>query len=180
MLKIAAMGALGALGILGASHALTSLDAKLRGPELRPASDTPDGIPTVSDTREDAPRPSGGPAQVSRSADGHYWAEGQVNGRRVRFLVDTGASAVALTMADADRLGIRPDRSEFIHRMATANGETLVALVKLDSVQVAGARVEDVDALVVDKGLNQSLLGMTYLGRLSRFEATPSALILRP
>ena len=175
-----AMGALGAVSILGVSQALTRLDEKLRTPELRPASDTPDGFRSVADTPAEAPRPSGGPAQVTRSADGHYWAEGLVNGRRVRFLVDTGATAVALTLADAERIGIRPDRSEFIHRMATANGETLVAQIKLESVQVAGTRVEDVDALVVDKGLNQSLLGMTYLGRLSRFEATPSALILRP
>jgi aspartyl protease family protein len=62
----------------------------------------------------------------------------------------------------------------------TANGQVHAAEVKLDSVSVAGARVNGVDALVVEKGLSTSLLGMTYLGRLSRFEATPSALILRP
>jgi aspartyl protease family protein len=52
--------------------------------------------------------------------------------------------------------------------------------VKLKRVSVAGATVADVDALVIEDGLDTSLLGMTYLGRLSRFEATRTALILRP
>ena len=54
------------------------------------------------------------------------------------------------------------------------------AEVKLASVSIAGARVNDVEALVIEKGLPSSLLGMTYLGRLSAFEATKTALILRP
>ena len=66
------------------------------------------------------------------------------------------------------------------YSIKTANGEARVASVKLASVSVAGARVEDVDAVVMEGGLESSLLGMTYLGRLSRFEATPTALILRP
>jgi len=64
--------------------------------------------------------------------------------------------------------------------VTTASGKTLAAQVRLDNVTVAGARVDSVDALVVRDGLSTSLLGMTYLGRLSRFEATPEALILRP
>lgn len=122
----------------------------------------------------------GAPAQIAKSADGHYWAQAEVNGRWVKFLVDTGASAVALTAADARRLGLDLDTLEFSRPVATANGQAMAATVTLDHVTVAGARLEDVDALVVREGLSTSLLGMTYLGRLSRFEATRNALILRP
>lgn len=119
-------------------------------------------------------------AQVAKSADGHYWAEASVNGKRIRFLVDTGATAVALTPDDALRLGF--DSSELIygHKVMTASGEARAAKVQLEAVSVAGARVDDVEAFVIEDGLDTSLLGMTYLGRLERFEATRTALILRP
>ncbi len=180
MLKILAVAAFATLGVLGAARTLGALDEEMRKPELRPASDAPDAVQAASMTTKEAAPASGGPASVAKARDGHYWAEGLVNGRRVRFLVDTGATTVALTLADAERLGIRPSRADYTHPVITANGQVHAAEVKLDSVSVAGARVNGVDALVVEKGLSTSLLGMTYLGRLSRFEATPSALILRP
>ena len=124
-------------------------------------------------------------ASVSKAADGHFWAEAQVDGAgatpgRVKFLVDTGATIVALTEADALRLGLDPLSLDYQVEVRTASGETRAARVRLKSVSVAGARVEDVEAVVVRDGLDDSLLGMSYLGRLSRFEATQSALILRP
>lgn len=120
-----------------------------------------------------------GDASISRSPDGHYWAQATVDGRAVRFLVDTGASQVALTQADARRLGLAPERLTYDVPVRTASGEARAAAVTLRSVSVSGARVDGVEALVVREGLETSLLGMTYLGRLSRFEATPRALILR-
>ncbi len=122
---------------------------------------------------------SPGDAQVSKSADGHYWADAQVNGRNVRFLVDTGASFVALTRADAEQLGLNPASLVYDAPVATANGRTQAARVQLDYVAVAGARVEQVPAMVVADGLSTSLLGMSYLNRLSGFQATPTSLILR-
>ena len=112
--------------------------------------------------------------------DGHYWAEAAVNGQAVRVLVDTGASAVALTVDDARRLGFDPAKLNYSYEVNTASGQARAAEVKLASVSVAGAQVTDVDAFVIEKGLQTSLLGMTYLGRLSQFEATRTALILRP
>jgi aspartyl protease family protein len=117
---------------------------------------------------------------VTKSADGHYWAEANVNGSAVRLLVDTGATDVALTTDDARRLGFDPRQLNYIYRVTTANGQARAARIKLASVSVAGAEVENVDALVIERGLQTSLLGMTYLGRLSQFDATPNALILRP
>lgn len=150
-------------------------------------NDRSDGTAMAAVARETAPAaPSGAAtsgsrvAQVAKSADGHYWAEATVNGQRVRFLVDTGATAVALTPEDAKRLGFHPNDLVYGHKVMTASGEARAAKVSLRSVSVAGARVNDVDAFVIEDGLDTSLLGMTYLGRLERFEATRTALILRP
>jgi aspartyl protease family protein len=123
----------------------------------------------------------GGPrAEIRKSADGHYWANGEANGANVRFLVDTGATAVALTPADARRLGFDVAALTYSNRVTTADGQARAAAVKLASLTVSGARLENVDALVIEKGLDTSLLGMTYLGRLASFQATREALILQP
>ena len=143
-------------------------------PALRAAK--AESAPTLSRTQTAA---SAG-ASIPKAADGHFWANGQVNGAgSVRFLVDTGATAVALTPADAQRLGIKAADLHFGSQVVTAAGATRAAPVKLASITVAGARLENVDALVIEKGLDTSLLGMTYLGRLTGFEATRQALILQ-
>ena len=133
-----------------------------------------------SATAAAGPVATGGAASLTKAADGHFWAEARVNGKAVRFLVDTGATTVALTAADAQRLGMDVGSLTFDRPVATAAGPAKAARVELDYISVAGARVEKVEALVLEKGLPSSLLGMSYLGRLSRFEATRSALILRP
>lgn len=119
-------------------------------------------------------------AQVVRGSDGHYWAQADIDGRAVRVMVDTGASVVVLTPDDATRLGVRLKESDFHAVVQTASGPVGAAPVTLDHVAIAGARVDHVQALVVKEGLPHSLLGMSYLGRLSRFEATPAGLTLRP
>ncbi|MCC4295414.1 retropepsin-like aspartic protease family protein [Brevundimonas aurantiaca] len=123
---------------------------------------------------------SGTATQVVKGPDGHYWAQATIEGRAVRVLIDTGASVVALTRADARRLGVDPAPDAYTGRVQTASGLARTAPVELAAVSVAGARVERVQALVVEEGLAYSLLGMSYLGRLSAFEATPAGLTLRP
>ena len=123
---------------------------------------------------------SGTDAQVVKGADGHYWAEANIDGKAVRVLVDTGASVVALTRADALRLGVDPEPEAFTGKVQTASGIVRAAPVQLKTISVAGARVDRVEALVVEQGLEYSLLGMSYLGRLSAFSATPAGLTLRP
>jgi aspartyl protease family protein len=86
---------------------------------------------------------------------------------------------VSLTPLDAQRLGVDLSTLSYDVPLNTANGQAHAARVRLDHVTVAGARVDAVDAVVVPQGLTTSLLGMSYLGRLSRFEATPDTLILR-
>ncbi|MBW8303255.1 MAG: TIGR02281 family clan AA aspartic protease [Brevundimonas sp.] len=123
---------------------------------------------------------TGSPGQVLKAPDGHYWAEAEIEGRAVRVMVDTGASVVVLTRVDAARLGFRLEAADFSGSVLTASGPVRAAPVELKAVAVAGARVAAVEALVVEAGLPHSLLGMSYLGRLSSFSATPSGLTLRP
>jgi aspartyl protease family protein len=118
--------------------------------------------------------------RVAKGRDGHFWAVARVDGREVRVLVDTGSTAVALTREDAGRLGLDLAKLDFKDSVATASGPARAAAVELGYVSVAGARVEKVPALVIDRGLKTSLLGMSYLGRLSSFEASRTALTLHP
>ena len=134
---------------------------------------------TVAYAASTQPAPaSGGAAHIERASDGHYWAEVEMEGRPVRVLVDTGASMIALTRDDALRLGHRLIASDFDQVVHTAAGETRAARVRLRTVSVEGVEVTGVEALVVERGLRTSLLGMSYLGRLSKMEATPDRLTL--
>lgn len=124
--------------------------------------------------------PKLGSGAVAKASDGHFWADAEVNGEPVHFLVDTGATAVALTPTDAARLGFKPSDLKYGHNVTTAGGSSRAAAVTLTSVSINGARLEDVKALVVADGLDVSLLGMSYLGRLTRFEATRDTLRFEP
>jgi len=168
MIRYVAIAAIAALSAIGAANAVAGLDVRDESAPLR------------AQTAISAPAPAPAVASVRKAADGHYWAEANVNGRAVRFLVDTGATAVALTGDDARRLGFEPSKLDYVYDVVTAEGRVKAAGVKLATVSIAGARIDDVDALVIEKGLDTSLLGMSYLGRLRAFEATQTALILKP
>jgi len=176
MLRLAAITAIVALSAVASAQVLISL-ARDHPAQVASAVATPAfaRVPT-----SDAAPATGQDAEVPKGPDGHYWAEASVGGHQVRFLVDTGASAVALTPEDAQRLGIDPNALTYAYTVTTASGHAPAARVQLASVAVAGAEVDNVDAYVIQNGLEHSLLGMSYLGRLSRFEATQSSLILRP
>lgn len=116
---------------------------------------------------------------IGRDHRGHFQANGRVDGRQVSFMVDTGASVIALTERDADRLGIRPSRNAYTAAVQTANGTVRAAPVMLNSVDIGGLVVRDVRALVVPGGaLNENLLGLSYLTRLKRFEYSNNKLVL--
>jgi aspartyl protease family protein len=176
MLKEAALVGAGVLAATGALLWMTPAPA----PQAAAAVTAP--LRGSAPPEAPVPAPVAAPANaaVRKAADGHFWAEATANDRHVRFLVDTGATTVALTAADAGRLGLNLADLTYDIPVRTASGETRAAAVKLAYVSVAGARVNDVDAVVVKDGLSSSLLGMSYLGRLSKFEATQSALIFRP
>ncbi len=176
MMKFALTALAAMLTAVGAARVVMSLDAGHGQAQAAAAVSSP----AAAADPKPQPYAGGGPASIAKGPDGHFWAEANVDGHAIRFLVDTGATAVALTADDARRLGINRASLDYSYSVQTANGEAHAARVTLRSVAVAGARVDDVEAYVIDRGLETSLLGMTYLGRLSRFEATQTSLILRP
>jgi aspartyl protease family protein len=111
---------------------------------------------------------------------GQYAATVDIDGARMRMLVDTGASAVVLTYEDAAAAGFYPAPADFKYPVSTANGVGRVALVTLRVVRLGALEVRDVKAAVAERGaLGSSLLGMTFLSKLSHFEAGSGRLALK-
>lgn len=107
----------------------------------------------------------GGDTVIERDGGGQFHLSAEVDGQEVRFLVDTGADVVALTMADAGRLGISPDPASFAPILRTASGTGYGAPVRIDRLTIGGHDLSDVDAVVV-RGLSVSLLGQSVLRQL--------------
>jgi aspartyl protease family protein len=178
MYRLAAIGLAGLFTAVFSAQVLMTMARERSDDPQRPAQAA--AAMTATAPAESTAPAAGSQAEITKSSDGHYWADAQINGQSVHVLVDTGSTAVALTPDDAQRLGIAPGDLNYAYQVSTASGVARAAQVPLTSVSVGGAEVDNVDALVVEKGLPTSLLGMSYLGRLSRFEATPSSLILQP
>jgi aspartyl protease family protein len=115
---------------------------------------------------------------LSADASGQFFASGAVNGRSIRFIVDTGATLTTLSRADGDRLRL-DYRSGMPVRAMTVNGVVQGWQVTLDSVRIGKVTVRDVDAIVVDNStLPVGLLGMNFLGRFDMVRRG-STLVLR-
>lgn len=116
---------------------------------------------------------------VSRDSRGHFQTEGRVDGRRLGFMVDTGASVIALNESSAALIGIRPRPSEYTANVSTANGSIKAARTRLAMVDIGGLVVRDVDALVLpDEALSENLLGLSYLSKLRRYEFAGGKLVM--
>jgi aspartyl protease family protein len=116
---------------------------------------------------------------VPRDAHGHFQIDGRVDGRRLTFMVDTGASVVALTANDAASLGIHPAERDFTVLVKTANGTVRAVPVELNMVEIADLTVHNVAAMVLPEGaLSDNLLGLSFLSRLRRFEYSQGKLVL--
>jgi len=115
---------------------------------------------------------------LSRGNGGHFWTEARVDGRRLEFLVDTGAAQISLRASDAAQLGIHPTPRDYSIKIGTANGIGRAALVQLRMVEIGNIVVRDVPALVHAEGaLGVNLLGMTFLSRV-RFTHDRGKLVL--
>jgi aspartyl protease family protein len=121
----------------------------------------------------------GATVELRRAQDGHFWANAQVSGVPVNFLLDTGASMVALTRNDARRIGLDLAGLKRDAEVRTAGGRVIASTVTLQRIDVGGVVLENVDAVVMEDGLETSLLGMSFLNRLSGWEVSPAAVTLR-
>jgi len=146
-----------------------SMDAK---PALAESAETVSEIPVISAHQIRT-------ASLRKEGDGHFWATAYVNGTPVKFLVDTGASLVALSERDARRIGINTDKMEQNAKVRTAGGEVMAATAMIQKIEIDGVTVKNVQAVVIDKGLEHSLLGMSFLNRLDGWDVTANAIVIR-
>jgi aspartyl protease family protein len=116
---------------------------------------------------------------IPRDARGHFLTEGRIDGQRIGFMVDTGASVVALNETSAARFGLRPSRGDYNATVTTANGTIKAARTRIAMVDIGGLVVRDVDALVLpDAALSENLLGLSFLSKLKRFEYANGKMVL--
>jgi aspartyl protease family protein len=136
--------------------------------------------PSLNYPRNGHAAPRWGQVRIDADASGHYRTSAEINGRRIEsVLVDTGASTVVLTYEDAESAGVFTSEADFTVPVQTANGVGRVAQTRLNRVQVGSVAVENVEAMVAERGvLTASLLGMNFLSRLSGFGVSDGALVL--
>lgn len=163
--NLAIWAAIAGVAILGYSYRAEAAAAfqRVRG-ELIPALAVPSGDHAMT---------------ITASDDGGFYVMGEVNGKPVRFAIDTGANGVLLSPADAARAGIDPDGLKFTAPGETANGVGMMAPVSLGSLDVGQIRLTNVPAEVDKAPMSSSLLGMAFLRRLDSFEVKGDQLTLR-
>ncbi len=176
-------------GMLG-SKALLVVNGS--APKTVAAGETHQGVKVISTTPDqaiieqagkrvtlrvgDAPVSTGGGSTISRGtrivltagSGGHFMTAGQINGKAVQFMVDTGATSVAMGAQDAERAGINYKVGQVIG-ISTANGNTQGYRIKLNSVRIGDVEVFDVDAVVTPQAMPYMLLGNSFL---TRFQMT--------
>ena len=139
-------------------------------------SASPTAIQEIAVSKEDADAAQGH-TEIRRDSSGQFHIEGQVNGEDVRFLVDTGADVVALTIDDASRMGIDADPSSFEPIMQTASGTANGIRVNIERLAVAGGEYENVESVVVE-GLSVNLLGQSALRQMGKVELQGDRLLI--
>lgn len=146
---------------------------RAQDPAAPAASETPRAALAVEQSL------SGRKMRIGADASGHFSAQFSVNGKPVAGVVDTGATLVALNESTARRLGIRLAPADFTREARTANGVVRAAPVVLERIVIGRVEVQQVGAIVLsDKALGETLIGMSFLGKLKRYSVAEGALVL--
>jgi aspartyl protease family protein len=143
------------------------------------AADAPQAMTAQPNASAAPATAANGRLTVRPDNNGHFHIEGRVDGRRMEFVVDTGATVIAIPEREAALIGIHPSRRDYTAQIKTANGTILGAPTRLDMVEVGGLIVRNVTAVIMpDTALSENLLGMSFLSRLRRFEFGEGRLVL--
>lgn len=165
-----------------ASASLPSLYEKHGGAVQALLGTSVDSGPTVPQVIEaSAATASTAGRRVTIDADmrGHFSASFKVNGRAVDAMVDTGATLVAINMSTARLAGVKVSSADFTQKVNTANGTARAALARIDRLQIGRISVDDVPVVVLeDKALDGTLIGMSFLSRLKKYQVENGALLL--
>ena len=165
-----------ALGIAGAAMAAALSYSKWLAPRI---VEEPPTLAAATASRPPGPRV---PSTLAVAADyrGHYIVHPSVDNYRIKMMVDTGASVVALTAADARALGIKADASARKVTLATANGTVTGFRTLLREIRLGDIFVRNVDAVVLpERALAISLLGNSFLSKLQGYEVQTGRMELR-
>jgi len=159
-----------------------ALEGLLRG-ESRPAVG-PAETPRVALARPAAREPqteqlTGRRVRLASDRSGHFGADFRLNGRAVSGVVDTGATLVAINTSTARRIGLNIASTDFNGSVDTANGRTRAAFVTIGRLEIGRISMDDVEAVVLDdKALSSTLIGMSFMNRLKRYQVENGALLL--
>jgi aspartyl protease family protein len=161
-------------GVALSSRPPSSRDASPRVAEntsetAEESRDAPDRTATVRDT-----------VALPRAPEGHFYVDAMVNGTSIRFMVDTGASSVALTQADAQRAGMYFSANDFNEVGRGAGGAIALRPVRLDRVEVGPIEARDVQGVVIGGDGDMSLLGQSFLATLGGVSIEGDTMVLRP
>lgn len=122
---------------------------------------------------------SGRKVRLEANQRGHFVADFRLNGRKVEAMVDTGATLVAVNLSTARRIGLPITPDDFKYFVDTANGKAPAATATLESLAIGRIRVENVQAVVLhDKALSDTLIGVSFLNRLSKYQVENGSLLL--
>lgn len=164
----------------GALGALLPHGDTLKDPAGTPksAAAPADDPPLVAMAQAPAPSGWGGPVSLPRERDGHFYADIEVEGESYRMLVDTGASVVALTGEDAERMGIAWDSAEIEPVAQGASGPVYGVRTRIERMALGPHEASGIAAIVVPEGLAISLLGQTFLGTIGKVEIADDRMVL--
>jgi aspartyl protease family protein len=174
-------GGVGLAAVAAATYLANTMgDGKVNA--AAPAAIAQRAAAPASEPRAMAPRrASGGAITLQARNGGHFFAPVEVNGHVVTMLVDTGASLVSLSAADARALGVTPSGSSKTVMMQTANGLAPATTARIPELRVDTILVRDVEAVIsADGAQRESLLGMSFLRKLSSFNVSDGELTLKP
>lgn len=157
------------LGVLAVLAIGFTYQDELRTVAMRVRSELIPGYPVSSDARQ---------MVLTQSDGGNFYVYGKVNGTAVKFLIDTGASDIVLSPADATHLGIDVSTLDFKQPYATANGFGLGAPYTVQSLSIGALELFDVPVSINKADMGQSLLGMTFLRHMASVEIRGRQLIL--
>lgn len=129
--------------------------------------------------KHNLPAMPGDEVVLDRQGDGHFYAETSTNGQPVRYLVDTGASVVALTAGDAQRLGLIWNYNELQHVGRGANGAVMGKPVQINELRIGGLVAQNVRAVIIPDGLDVSLLGQSFLSGVGHVAISGNRMTLR-
>lgn len=143
-----------------------------------PRADAPAAPPQAAAETRGHPVKGVSELVLRAGANGHFTVNAMVNGTSISFLIDTGASSIYLTPADAARLGWTPSRLTFSERYESAAGEVAAAPVTLRSLRIGQLELYDLPASVGEQPATMSLLGMTFLKQFDSYQVRGDRLIL--